>query len=139
MGRVTGIGGVFFKVEDPGRTRDWYREHLGLHTDEYGTSFEWLEADGGSEKGFTQWSPFQQRSDYFRGEFMINYRVEDLDSLLDSLRAKGVEILDEVQAYEYGRFVHIVDGDGVAVELWEPNNSTYDDMIGEGRTKSTYR
>ena len=137
MGRVTGIGGVFYKVKDPARTRDWYSEHLGLRTDEYGSNFEWREADAGVEKGFTQWSPFNENSDYFKGDFMMNYRVEDLDGLLDALKEKGVEILNEVQEYEYGRFVHIRDGDGLAVELWEPNNKVYDEMVGETRTKAT--
>ena len=77
----------------------------------------------------------EESSDYFEDEFMINYRVADMDSLLKELKAKGVEICDEVQIEEYGKFVHIIDGDGTKVELWEPNDEAYDDMTGEARTK----
>ena len=135
MKRVTGIGGVFFKVKDPAMTRDWYKQHLGFNTDEYGSNFEWRQADEGVKKGFTQWSPFKESSSYFDQDFMINYRVSNLDGLLDDLRTKGVEIVDEVQQEDYGKFVHIIDGDGNKVELWEPNDESYDDMVGEGRTK----
>ena len=135
MKRVTGIGGVFFKVKDPSMTRDWYKQHLGFNTDEYGSNFEWRQADEGVKKGFTQWSPFKESSSYFDQDFMINYRVSNLDGLLDDLRTKGVEIVDEVQQEDYGKFVHIIDGDGNKVELWEPNDESYDDMVGEGRTK----
>ncbi|MCH7742741.1 MAG: VOC family protein [Proteobacteria bacterium] len=106
MERVTGIGGVFFKVKDTDKTRQWYRDHLGFNIDQYGTNFEWRQADEGTLKGFTQWSPFKEDSDYFEQEFMINYRVTDL-----------------------------IDGDGSKVELWEPNDEAYDQMLGEGRTK----
>ena len=135
MKRVTGIGGVFFKVKDPSMTRDWYKQHLGFNTDEYGSNFEWRQADEGVKKGFTQWSPFNENSSYFDQDFMINYRVPDLEGLLEDLKAKGVEIVDEVQQEDYGKFVHIIDGDGNKVELWEPNDESYDDMVGEGRTK----
>jgi catechol 2,3-dioxygenase-like lactoylglutathione lyase family enzyme len=133
--RATGVGGIFFKVKDPEKTRDWYKEHLGFNTDQYGTNFEWREADEGTEKGFTQWSPFKSDSDYFAGDFMINYRVENIDELLEELKAKGVEIVSDVTSEDYGKFVHIIDGDGQRVELWEPNNRYYDEMVGEGRTK----
>ena len=135
MKRVTGIGGVFFKVKDPSMTRDWYNQHLGFNTDEYGSNFEWRQADEGVKKGFTQWSPFNESSSYFDQDFMINYRVPDLGGLLEDLKAKGVEIVDEVQQEDYGKFVHIIDGDGNKVELWEPNDESYDDIVGEGRTK----
>ena len=134
MKKVTGIGGVFFKVENPEKTRNWYRDHLGLNTDEYGTNFEWRETGG--DKGFTQWSPFKSESTYFQGEFMVNYRVSDLAALVEDLREKGVEILDDIVEEDYGKFVHIRDGDGQAVELWEPVTSAYDEMVPpEGRTK----
>ena len=135
MERVTGIGGVFFKVEDPEKTREWYKEHLGLNTDEYGSNFEWRQADEGELKGFTQWSPFKETSDYFDEQFMINYRVTDLEALVAELEAKGVTVVDEIETQGYGKFVHIIDNDGTRVELWEPNDIEYDKMVGEGRTK----
>ena len=135
MERVTGIGGVFFKVKDTEKTRQWYRDHLGFNIDQYGTNFEWRQADEGTLKGFTQWSPFKEDSDYFEQEFMINYRVTDLDGLIKELREKGVNIVDEIESQDFGKFVHIIDGDGSKVELWEPNDEEYDKMLGEGRTK----
>ena len=132
---VNGIGGIFFKVKDPAKTRDWYREHLGLNTDEYGSNFEWRQADEGVKKGFTQWSPFKDSSRYFDQEFMVNYRVTDLDGLLADLRARGVTIVDEVVTEDYGKFVHITDGDGNKVELWEPFDEVYDGILSDGRTK----
>ena len=135
MERITGICGVFFKVKDTEKTRQWYRDHLGFNIDQYGTNFEWRQADEGTLKGFTQWSPFKEDSDYFEQEFMINYRVTDLDGLIKELREKGVNIVDEIESQDFGKFVHIIDGDGSKVELWEPNDEEYDKMLGEGRTK----
>jgi len=135
--KVTGIGGIFFKCSEPGVTRQWYHDHLGLATDEYGSNFEWRQADDGKRKGFTQWSPFDQDTEYFKSsgqDFMINYRVEDLDGLLAQLETEGVKILGEITRHEFGRFAHIVDCDGRTVELWEPNDDEYDKIV-EGRTK----
>ncbi len=137
MKRVTGIGGVFFKTKDPQKTRDWYQKHLGLETDAYGTSFEWRQAEDANKKGFTAWSPFQENTDYFgksEQEYMVNYRVENLEFLVDELRKEGVEIVDEIQSFEYGKFVHIKDVEGKRVELWEPVDEEYDKIL-EVRTK----
>lgn len=134
MGKVNGIGGVFIKVVDPAATRDWYANHLGLNCDDYGSNFEWRHAADTNRKGFTLWSPFNKSSDYFDEEVMINFRVEDLDGLLADLKAEGVEPVSELQSYEYGRFVHILDNNGHKVELWEPVDEAYDEMIGDART-----
>lgn len=136
--RVTGIGGIFFKVKDPNATKTWYQKHLGLSTDKYGTAFEWRSSENPESKGFTQWSPMQDSTDYFlpsQKEFMINYRVEDLEGLVAELKAEGVQVLDEIQTFEYGKFVHILDPDGHSIELWEPIDEVYDDLT-EGRTVS---
>jgi predicted enzyme related to lactoylglutathione lyase len=135
MAKVTGIGGVFFKVKDPSATRDWYARHLGLNSDEYGTSFEWRQTGREGAKGFTLWSPFSKESDYFEDQMMINFRVDDLDGLLADLKSSGIEVASEVQSFEYGRFVHIRDNNGTKIELWEPIDSAYDEMIGDARTK----
>ncbi len=136
MSRANGIGGIFFKVKDPEKTRNWYHEHLGLATDEYGTTFEWRQADDSAGKGFTQWSPFKADSTYFDAQFMINYRVTNLEQLLVDLKAKGVQVVSDITSEDYGKFVHIIDGDGHRVELWEPHDEDYDKMISdEARTK----
>lgn len=134
MKKVTGIGGVFFKCKDPNKTKEWYKKHLGLETDQWGTNFEWRQGADSAKKGFTQWSPYSPNSNHFTGEFMINYRVENLEWLVEELKKGGVTIVDNIQAVEYGKFVHILDGEGNKVELWEPNDIEYDKIV-EGRTK----
>lgn len=117
MKKVTGIGGVFFKSENPEATKAWYAKHLGIDAGKYGHMFEW--AAGGS----TTWSIFTAGSDYFGGgdqPFMINYRVADLEALLAELRAEGVAIVGDMQVFDYGKFAWINDCDGRRVELWEP-------------------
>lgn len=136
MKKVTGIGGIFFKCKDPQKVKEWYSKHLGLNTDPYGTSFEWRQAADAEKKGFTQWSPFPETTQYFapsEKDFMINYRVENLEVLIDQLRQEGVTILDEPESFEYGRFVHILDIEGNKIELWEAVDEAYD-KIAEGRT-----
>lgn len=137
MKKVTGIGGIFFKSEDPTKLKEWYQTHLGLNTDAYGTNFEWRQGADTAKKGFTQWSPFQEKTTYFQPsakDFMINYRVHDLEALVKQLKEEGVTLTDEIATYEYGKFVHILDGEGNKVELWEPNDAEYDKLV-EGRTK----
>jgi predicted enzyme related to lactoylglutathione lyase len=135
--RVTGIGGIFFKTQDPKSTREWYQKHLGLNTDKYGTCFEWRQSEDSTKKGFSQWSPFNGDTEYFQPstkEFMINYRVEDLDWLVEELKKEGITVVDEIETYDYGKFVHIMDLDGNKIELWEPVDDVFESGI-EGRTK----
>lgn len=123
MKKVTGIGGIFFKCKDPFQLREWYQTHLGIESNEYGASFEWREHDDPQKTGMTQWSPFPQSTQYFapsEKEFMINYRVENLEELVEELKNKGVTLLDEIASYDYGKFVHILDAEGNKIELWEP-------------------
>jgi predicted enzyme related to lactoylglutathione lyase/ketosteroid isomerase-like protein len=130
--RVTSIGGIFFKCKDPDKVKDWYKKHLGLNTDQYGTSFEWRHADNPYAKGFSQWSPFKESTDYFEPstkEFMINYRVEDLSGLVGQLKKEGVTVTDEIQSFEYGKFVHILDVEGNKIELWEPDDIEFEKVI----------
>ena len=137
MKRVTGIGGIFFKCKDPNKVKEWYKKHLGLNTDQYGTNFEWRQGTDSSKKGFTQWSPFSETTKYFQPsekEFMINYRVENLEALVEELKKEGVIIVDKIEAVEYGKFVHILDVEANKIELWEPNDIEYDKIVG-GRTK----
>ncbi len=130
-GRVTGIGGIFFKCKNPKAVREWYAAHLGLHTNDYGAVFEWRQGADSSQKGFSQWSPFNEKTKYFEPspkEFMINYRVENLDALIEQLRKDGVTITDSIQSVEYGKFVHIMDVEGNKIELWEPNDIEFEKL-----------
>lgn len=125
MKRVTGIGGVFFKCKDPKATNEWYKTHLGFDTTPYGTSFEWREKDNSNKIGVTQWNPFADKTKYFEPstkEFMINYRVENLEALVEELKKEGVTIVDKIETYDYGKFVHILDLEGNKIELWEPTD-----------------
>lgn len=121
--KVTGIGGIFFKCNDPKNMRAWYSKHLGLNTNEYGATFEWKEATDVTQNGETQWSPFSEKTNYFAPstkDFMINYRVANLKTLVASLKIEGVTVLDKITSDEYGKFVHIMDDEGNKIELWEP-------------------
>ncbi len=121
--KVTGVGGIFFFCENPKETREWYKKNLGIDTNDYGASFESRNMQNPDEINILQWSPFKQGSDYFapsKKEFMINYRVQNIEGLLEQLRQNGVTILDEIQSYDYGKFLHIMDAEGNKIELWEP-------------------
>ena len=139
--KVTGIGGIFFKCRDPKKMREWYESNLGLNTNQYGAVFEWRQGADTTKKGFTQWSPFTDRTKYFEPstkDFMINYRVENLDELVDQLKKGGVTITDTIVTVEYGKFVHIMDVEGNKIELWEPNDIEFEKLgekIGARTTK----
>jgi predicted enzyme related to lactoylglutathione lyase len=123
MKKVTGIGGIFFKCKDPKKMTEWYKTHLGLDTNPYGATFEWFEGPDSTKKAQTQWSPFAETTKYFEPstkDFMINYRVENLEELVEELKKEGVTIVDKIETYDYGKFVHILDAEGNKVELWEP-------------------
>ncbi|HTA28408.1 MAG TPA: VOC family protein [Bacteroidia bacterium] len=135
--KVTGIGGIFFKCKNPAKLRDWYKEHLGLVTNDYGSTFEWKQALDSTKKGFTEWSPFKDSTRYFepsKKDFMINYRVVNLASLVADLKKEGVIITDTIQTADYGKFVHLLDLEGNGIELWEPNDEVYGTFPG-GTTK----
>ena len=132
MKRVTGLGGIFFKCKNPKHTNEWYKKHLGINTEEYGTSFEWRKCEAPHEKGFTAWSPFKEDTNYFapsQKDFMINYRVENLVWLVEELRKEGVTVCDEIETFEYGKFVHILDNDGNKIELWEAVDREYEKIL----------
>lgn len=135
MRRVTGIGGVFFKCSDPAKLRDWYREHLGIESQEWGSSFLWRELDAPSKKGYTAWCPFPDSSDYFDPSdepYMVNYRVADLDALIPVLKDEGVEVVGGPETFENGKFAWIVDPDGRKIELWEPLDPDQDPYLPKG-------
>ncbi len=132
--RVTGIGGIFFFSENPEKTREWYSENLGLEINEWGSSFEFRNANRPDEINYLQWSPFQEGSEYFapsNREFMINYRVQNIEGLVRNLKENGVTIVGTIRTYDYGKFVHILDAEGTKVELWEPVDSVFTAMGGK--------
>jgi len=129
--KVTSIGGIFFKCKDPKKMREWYETHLGFSTNQYGAVFEWRHGADSSQKGFTQWSPFNEKTKYFEPstkDFMINYRVENLEVLVEQLKKDSVIITDKIETASYGKFVHIMDTEGNKIELWEPNDIEYEKL-----------
>lgn len=136
MKKVTGVGGIFFKTKDPEKMKEWYNKNLGLVTNEYGSVFEFRESDKPENKAYSVWSPFKDDTDYFQPsekEFMINYRVENIEALVEELQKSGVTICDEIETYEYGKFVHILDPENNKIELWEPADLVFKRMY-EGKT-----
>ena len=131
MKKVTGIGGIFFKCKDPKKMREWYQTNLGLSTNQYGCVFEWYQGADSTKKGFLQWSPFSEKTKYFEPstkDWMINYRVENMEALVAELKKNGVTVVDTIGRYDYGKFVRIIDVEGNSVELWEPNDVVYEKM-----------
>ena len=129
--KVTGIGGIFFKSSSPQKMKEWYRDNLGLAVDDYGSPFEFRNANSPEEVNYLNWDVFQDSTDYFtpsEKEFMINYRVQNIEGLVRKLKSNGVRILDEIATYDYGKFVHILDSDGNKIELWEPVDSVLTKM-----------
>jgi predicted enzyme related to lactoylglutathione lyase len=125
MKKVTGIGGIFFKCKDPKKMKEWYNTHLGLNAGDYGATFEWREESDPNQKGSTTWNTFSETTKYFepsKKDFMVNYRVADLEALVEQLRKEGVTVVDKIESYDYGKFVHIVDMEGNKVQLWEPKD-----------------
>jgi predicted enzyme related to lactoylglutathione lyase len=123
MKRVTGIGGIFFKARDAQGMRAWYKTHLGIDVQPWGgAAFDWVGADGKPAGGTTAWNLSALEDDYYApstAPFMINYRVADLDALLDALRAEGCNVLGNEES-EYGKFGWLLDPEGNKVELWQP-------------------
>lgn len=130
--RVTGIGGIFFKSKDPKALKKWYQEKLHLDIGPYGARFDWRQGDDSTQYGCTQWTPFAEKSTYFNPstkDFMINYRVENLELLLTQLQKDGVTIVDTVASFDYGKFLHILDSEGNKIELWEPVAEDYNHAV----------
>jgi predicted enzyme related to lactoylglutathione lyase len=138
MKKVTGIGGIFFKSDDPEKIKKWYHDHLGLVVDAYGSPFEYRNANNPEEINYLQWSPFKRDTKYFepsKKEFMINYRVENIVELVKELKNNGVTIVDEIETFDYGKFVHILDPEGNKIELWEPVDKIFTDFLKGNTTK----
>jgi predicted enzyme related to lactoylglutathione lyase len=123
MKRVTGLGGVFLKCKDKPAMLAWYTKHLGISMETWGAVFEpkvFLEEH---PKGSNVFSFFEEKSDYFQpsnSSFMVNFTVADLDSLLPQLKSEGVNVLDQTDSSEFGKFGWVIDPEGNKIELWEP-------------------
>jgi predicted enzyme related to lactoylglutathione lyase len=124
MKRVTGIGGIFFKAQDPVALRAWYQKHLGIDVQEWGgVAFSWSDGSGAPANGTTVWSIFSASTDYLApsaASFMVNYRVADLAGVLAALRAEGCDVVDKTDESEFGKFGWVIDPEGNKIELWEP-------------------
>lgn len=132
--KVTGIGGIFFFSGDPEKSKQWYANNLGLEVNDWGSTFEFRNANQPDEINYLQWSPFKRGSEYFapsEKDFMINYRVQNIEGLVRKLRENGVTIVDTIETYDYGKFVHIMDAEGNKIELWEPVDSVFTAMGGK--------
>ncbi|WP_347053483.1 VOC family protein [Flavobacterium olei] len=121
--KVVGIGGIFFFSDDPKETRNWYEKNLGIDTNDWGATFESRNLQNSDQIESLQWSPFKKGDNYFspsKKDFMINYRVQNIEGLVEQLKQNGVTILDAIETYDYGKFVHILDAEDNKIELWEP-------------------
>ena len=126
MAKVIGVGGIFFKFTDPKKMREWYSEVLGMTTNDYGVLFRFNLPD--SKLGSMQLGTFDESTNYFGAESqkaMINFRVDDLEALLLKLKEHDVKIVNEIESYDYGKFLHIEDPEGNRIELWEPVDQAF--------------
>lgn len=114
MEKVTGIGGLFFRAKDPKTLAKWYSDHLGISSNES----PWRQ-----EAGTCSFQPFPEKTTYFGNDakqWMVNYRVRDLDKMAAQLRTAGITVNIDPKVYPYGRFAHLQDPEGNPIELWEP-------------------
>ena len=123
--KVTGIGGIFFTSDNPGESKEWYQKNLGIQMDDYGAVFE-SKGSNSDKLQYLRWSLFNTETDYFlpsSKQFMINYRVQNIEGIVKQLKEKNVTVVDSIVSYDYGKFVHLMDPDGNKIELWEPVDS----------------
>jgi glyoxylase I family protein len=119
MHRVTGIGGFFFRSKDPGALAQWYKDHLGIEL----VPADYSQKPWAQEAGPTVFSPFPEHTDHFGAahkQWMINFRVRDLDAMVEQLRAAHIEVSVDPQSYPNGRFARLHDPEGNPIEIWEP-------------------
>jgi predicted enzyme related to lactoylglutathione lyase len=127
MAKVIGIGGIFFKFNDPQKMKDWYQNALGLKTNDYGVLFAFNGFQ--ASRAYLQLGTFESSSDYFGTDSqkaMINFRVDNLDALKEHLIQLNTTICNEIEEYDYGKFLHILDPEGNRIELWEPEDEAFD-------------
>lgn len=130
-GKITGLGGIFFKSDDPTKLKKWYESNLGLPCDEYGHMFSWRQPENPEKTGYTQLSMFEKNTTYLdpgKKDFMINFRVDDLEAVILHLKENGMEVVGEIESYEYGKFGWVMDPEGNKLELWEPVDEVFTQM-----------
>ena len=122
--KVTGIGGIFFYSDNLEETNEWYTKNLGIEINDWGSSsFESRNINRPDEINSLQWKPFKKGDEYFapsKKDFMINNTVQNIEALVSKLKENGVTILDSIETYDFGKFIHIMDAEGNKIELWEP-------------------
>lgn len=126
MAKVIGLGGVFIKFKDADKMRVWYSEVLGMNTNDYGVLFKF---NSSTRTGYMQLGTFPASSDYFgepSQQVMLNFRIDNMDDMIEHLKKHNVKVLDEVETYDYGKFLHISDPEGNRIELWEPFDRAFD-------------
>ena len=124
--KVTGIGGIFFKSKNPDEMKAWYRDNLGMSVDDFGAPFAFRNANRPDELNYLNWDAFVDTTSYFNPSekpFMVNYRVQNIEGMVEKLKANGIVPLDEIVTVEYGKFIHLMDPEGNKIELWEPVDS----------------
>ena len=129
---IIGIGGIFFKSQDPEKLQNWYIENLGFFSQvpymegDDAITFKWKSVLDEHENSV--WAPFKNDTTYFnpsQKEFMINYIVINIEELLDDLKSKGIKAIDEIRTAPYGKFASILDPEGNKIEFWEPNREFF--------------
>ncbi len=124
MAKVTGIGGVFFLSSGKGKAlSSWYEKHLGMQMEDFGAAILQWEDDIAEDKGMTVWHVADSDSEWFKpseSSFMINYRVDDIEAMIEQLKAAGIDIEQGPEYHENGAFAWIMDPEGNKIELWEP-------------------
>jgi predicted enzyme related to lactoylglutathione lyase len=122
--KVVGVGGIFFYSNNPKESNEWYSKNLGFEINDWGSSsFDSRNVDNPDEVNSFQWKAFLDGDEYFspsKKEFMVNYQVQNIEGLVAKLKSNGVNVLDSIATYDYGKFVHILDSEGRKIELWEP-------------------
>jgi catechol 2,3-dioxygenase-like lactoylglutathione lyase family enzyme len=119
MQHVTGIGGLFFRAKDPTVLGQWYQENLGIDP----VPSDYDHKPWSQEAGPTAFAPFPQDSEYFGNagkNWMINFRVKNLEAMVEQLRAAGIDVSLDPETYPNGRFARLHDPEGNPIELWEP-------------------
>lgn len=123
MAKITGIGGVFFKTQNPKELAEWYKKHLGLNLEQWGGAILRWEQDAADDKGVTVWNAAPSDTQWFspsESSFMINYRIDNMTEMLEQLKAGNIEIIKGPEYHENGAFAWIMDPAGNKLELWEP-------------------
>lgn len=128
MAKVIGLGGIFLKFKDPAKMRTWYKEVLGMETNEYGVLFAFNHTQA-ANPAFLQLGTFEENTAYFGAaaqQAMLNFRVDDLETLKNNIVDKGTTLVNEIESYSYGKFLHIKDPEGNRIELWEPVDKEFE-------------